>query len=170
TIFPGIQGGPLMHVIAAKAVAFQEALQPAFAKYAEQIVKNARVLAAALLERKFNLITGGTDNHLILMDLRQENMTGDEAARRLETAGIVANKNGIPNDPLPSRVTSGLRLGVPAVTTQGMGEAEMLQIAGAIDRVLRSQGDDATLAQIQSQLSELSQRFPYGGQDEPNRK
>jgi len=162
TVFPGIQGGPLMHVIAAKAVAFQEALQPSFKVYARQIVNNAKALAEAMLARGFQLITGGTENHLILVDLRKENMTGAEAARRLEEAGIVANKNGIPNDPWGPRVTSGLRLGVPAITTQGMKEPEMGQIAEYIDRAIRSSGDPAVLEAIRKETNELCQRYPLG--------
>ncbi|MCK5243402.1 serine hydroxymethyltransferase [bacterium] len=159
-IFPGVQGGPLMHVIAAKAVAFHEAHQPAFKAYAQQIVSNAKVLAEELLSRGFNLLTNGTDNHLILIDLRKENMTGADAARRLEEGGIVVNKNGIPDDPLGPRITSGIRLGVPAITSQGMREAEMHQIAGYIDQVVRGNGEAAELEKISNSVRELCERFP----------
>jgi glycine hydroxymethyltransferase len=161
-IFPGVQGGPLMHVIAAKAVAFHEAQQPTFKIYAQQIVNNAKSLAEDLLSRGFNLLTGGTENHLILIDLRNENMTGAEAARRLEEAGIVANKNGIPDDPLGPRVTSGIRLGVPAITSQGMGETEMHHIAGFVDQVVRGTGEVAELEKIRASVRELCERFPIG--------
>lgn len=162
-VFPGVQGGPLMHVVAAKAVCFHEAMQPSFRDYARQIVSNAQALAAALLERKFDLVTGGTDNHLILVDLRNQNMTGAEAAARLEESGIVANKNGIPNDPLGPRVTSGLRLGVPAVTTQGMREPEMAWIAERIARALRGDGGAGELEKIRHEVRELCERFTGGG-------
>ncbi|MCD4814152.1 serine hydroxymethyltransferase [bacterium] len=160
SIFPGIQGGPLMHVVAAKAVAFHEALQPEFKVYTKQIISNAKVLSEAMLERGFQLITGGTDNHLILVDLRKENKTGAEVAQRLEDAGIVANKNGIPNDPLGPRVTSGIRLGVPAITSQGMKEIEMQMIAGYIDDVVRGSGDAEDLKTIREKVRELCNRFP----------
>jgi glycine hydroxymethyltransferase len=164
TIFPGIQGGPLMHVIAAKAVAFHEAAQPEFAKYSRRIVDNAQALARGLLQRGFKLITGGTDNHLLLMDLRAENLTGAEAAERLEQAGIVANKNGIPFDPQGPRVTSGVRLGTAALSTRGMGIAEMEQVAGFIEKVLRHGSDPALLGGVRSQVAELCARFPVFAQ------
>lgn len=160
TIFPGIQGGPLMHAIAAKAVAFQEALQPAFRDYAHRIVANTRTLADALLKRGFRLVTGGTDNHLLLLNLQHDGMTGADAATRLETAGLVANKNGIPYDPQGPRVTSGVRLGTAAITTRGMGGAEMELIAGFIDAILHGDGDPGRLAGIRGQVAELCGRFP----------
>ncbi|MEW6516359.1 MAG: serine hydroxymethyltransferase [candidate division FCPU426 bacterium] len=158
-IFPGIQGGPLVHVIAAKAVCFHEAMQPAFRDYARQVVANAKALAAALLAQEFELLTGGTDNHLVLIDLRREHLTGAEAAARLEEAGIIANKNGIPNDPRGPRVTSGLRLGAPALTTQGLREPEMAQVADLITRTLRGTTEPA---KIREEVRELCRRFPVG--------
>ena len=137
-LFPGAQGGPLMHIIGAKAVAFGEALQPSFKTYAKQVVANAKALAASLIEHNYRITSGGTDNHLMLVDLRRrdENLSGADAEKWLEAAGIVTNKNGIPDDPRPPRVTSGLRLGTPAVTTRGMKESQMRQIAAWIDAVL----------------------------------
>jgi glycine hydroxymethyltransferase len=137
-VFPGMQGGPLMHVIAAKAVAFGECLQPAFKEYARQVVANAKALSAALVKQGFRITTGGTDNHLMLVDLRKksEKLTGADAEKWLERAGMVCNKNGIPDDPRPPKVTSGIRLGTPATTTRGLKEAQMEQIAGWIERVM----------------------------------
>jgi glycine hydroxymethyltransferase len=160
TIFPGIQGGPLMHVITAKAVAFHEALQPDFAVYAKQVVTNAKILAETLLGNGFTLVTGGTDNHLILVDLRSVGMTGAQAAERLENAGIVANKNGIPYDPLPPRTTSGIRLGTPALTTRGMLEPDMKTIGNLINRVLRGTGEASELERVRREVQELCKRFP----------
>jgi glycine hydroxymethyltransferase len=159
-VFPGLQGGPLMHVIAAKAVAFGEAAQPSFTAYARQIVANARALAAALLTRGFTLVTGGTENHLLLLDLRPQGLTGADAANRLEAAGIVANKNGIPYDPQGPRVTSGLRLGTAALTTRGMQEPELEWVAGKIDRVLRGPADPKLWDQVRGEVAEFCQRFP----------
>ncbi|MCC6906896.1 MAG: serine hydroxymethyltransferase [Phycisphaerales bacterium] len=163
-LFPGVQGGPLMHIIAAKAVAFGEALQPSFKTYCAQVVKNARALAAALAERNYRLCSGGTDNHLMLVDLRQrdENLTGADAEKWLESAGIITNKNGIPNDPRPPRVTSGLRLGSPALTTRGLKEREMTQVAEWIDRVLGSAGDAATCETVRGEIAEFCKAFPLG--------
>ena len=138
-------------------------MQPAFRDYARQIVTNAQTLASALRERKFDLVTGGTDNHLVLVDLRGKNLTGAEAAARLEEAGIVANKNGIPNDPLGPRVTSGLRLGVPAITTLGMREPEMEWIAERIARALHGDGGAGELEKIRHEVRELCERFAEGG-------
>ncbi len=137
-VFPGAQGGPLMHVIAAKAVAFGEALKPEFKVYSQQVVKNAKALAGALVELGYRVTTGGTDNHLMLVDLRarNENLTGSEAEKWLEGAGLICNKNGIPDDPRPPKITSGIRLGTPASTTRGFREPEMRQVAAWIDRVL----------------------------------
>ncbi len=161
-LFPGVQGGPLMHIIAAKAVAFGEALRPEFKDYCAQIVANAQALAQALIDRGFRITTNGTDNHLMLVDLQPKgaDLTGADAERWLEAAGIITNKNGIPNDPRPPRVTSGLRLGTPAVTTRGLTEEHMTQIAGWIDRVLESQGDEATARQIRAEVEDLCGRFP----------
>lgn len=135
-IFPGIQGGPLMHVIAGKAVAFFEALQPEFKTYCGQVVENSRILAAEFARHGYRLVSGGTDNHLFLVDLRPKNLSGKEAEERLERAGITVNKNAIPYDPAPPRVTSGIRVGTPAITTRGFGAAEMPQVAELMDQAL----------------------------------
>ncbi len=137
-VFPGMQGGPLMHVIAAKAVAFNECLQPSFKTYAAQVVANAKALASALTSLGYRITTGGTDNHLMLVDLRRKSdqLTGADAEKWLEQAGIICNKNGIPEDPRPPKFTSGIRLGTPAITTRGLGVAEMPKVAGFIDKVL----------------------------------
>ena len=161
-VFPGSQGGPLMHVIAAKAIAFGEALRPEFAAYSAQVVANAKALAAALTERGYRLCTGGTDNHLMLVDLRQRSadLTGADAEKWLESAGIICNKNGIPNDPRPPMVTSGLRLGTPALTSRGLLEAEMAKVAGWLDRVMGSKGDAAECAAVRGEIREFCTRFP----------
>ena len=159
-IFPGIQGGPLMHIITAKAVAFAEALKPEFADYQKQIVKNAGVLAEELIKHGFDLVSGGTDNHLILVDLTHKGITGQEAERALGKAGIVANKNSIPFDKKGPKITSGLRLGTPALTTREMKEEEMKIIAGLIKRVLENPGSENTLMKAQKSVSELCRRFP----------
>ena len=161
TIFPGLQGGPLMHVIAAKAVAFKEALEPSFKEYQQQILDNAQALAAGLKERGFRLITDGTDNHLMLVDVRNKKVTGKVAEKALDKAGITANKNTIPNDPESPFVTSGLRLGTPAVTTRGMKTSEMTKIAEFIDRALTAPDDEANLAQIKKEVIELCNKFPF---------
>jgi len=163
-LFPGFQGGPLMHVIAAKAVAFWEALQPSFREYAAQIVANAKALAAALEDEGFRLVSGGTENHLMLIDLRpfDPELTGKVAQDVLDRAGITLNKNTIPNDPRSPFVTSGLRIGTPAVTTAGMTEPEMEEIAGLIGRALRRRDDDATLAEVREAAATLCSKFtPY---------
>ncbi len=163
-VFPGVQGGPLMHVIAAKAVAFAEALAPGFKEYQEQTLKNARAFAGALVEREFKPLSGGTDNHLILVDLTNKNITGKDAESALEKAGVTVNKNAIPFDKLPPAVSSGIRVGTPAVTTRGMKEAEMEKIADFMDRALRHWGDEKKLAAINSEARELCLSFPvYGG-------
>jgi glycine hydroxymethyltransferase len=159
-VFPGLQGGPLMHVIAAKAVAFAEARTPAFAAYSRRVTGNARVLAAALVERGFTLVTGGTDNHLLLLDLRPLGLTGADAAARLEAAGIVANKNGIPFDPQGPRVTSGVRLGTAALTTRGLQEKDMVWVAERITRVLRGTGAAAELEAVRAEVAGFCARFP----------
>jgi glycine hydroxymethyltransferase len=159
-VFPGIQGGPLMHVIAAKAVSFHEAAQESFRAYAQQVVLNAKALAEALLGQGLSLITGGTDNHLVLLDLRAEGKTGAEVAEQLELAGIVANKNGIPYDPLGSRVTSGVRLGVAAITSLGMRQAEMSLIAEWIATVIRHLGDEQAIKKMNQEVRGLCNRFP----------
>lgn len=160
TIFPGLQGGPLMHIIAAKAVAFHEAEQPSFKAYARQVVANARALAEALLGLDFHLVTGGTDNHLLLIDLRHEHLTGAEAAERLELAGIVANKNGIPYDPRPPRVTSGVRLGAAALTTRGMKEQDMQRIARYIQTILHGGTGPEDWDRIRREIAEWCNSFP----------
>lgn len=161
TIFPGLQGGPLMHVIAAKAVSFKEALDPSFKVYQQKILDNAQALAKALKEHGFRLITGGTDNHLMLVDVRNKKVTGKIAEKALDKAGITANKNTIPNDPESPFVTSGLRLGTPAVTTRGMGTAEMVKIADFIDRALTAPEDENNLAAIKKEVVELCSKFPF---------
>src|SRR3954451_3662759 len=162
SIFPGSQGGPLMHIIAAKAVAFGEALRPEFKTYAQQIVKNARALAAALQKKGYRLQSGGTDNHLMLVDLRARNanFTGAEAEKALEQAGIITNKNAILNDPRPPKVTSGLRLGTPAITTRGLKEADMQTVSDFIDRGLHAKDDAAALGKIKAEVAEFCKRFP----------
>ena len=163
-VFPGLQGGPLMHVIAAKAVAFSEALQPEFREYAAQIVRNARALATALEGEGFRLVSGGTDNHLMLIDLRpfDPELTGKEAQEVLDRAGITLNKNTIPNDPRSPFVTSGLRIGTPAVTTAGMTEPEMGEIAALIGRALRHRADEGALAEVREAAATLCSKFtPY---------
>src|SRR5881275_682268 len=147
-VFPGMQGGPLMHVIAAKAVCFHEAAQPSFRDYADGIVRNARALAGALAGEGFRIVSGGTDNHLMLVDLRPFGVTGKVAQEALDRAGITLNKNTIPNDPESPFVTSGLRIGTAAVTTAGMGEGEMAEIASLIARVLRATDDEATATEV----------------------
>ena len=159
-IFPGIQGGPLMHVIAAKAVAFKEALLPEFKEYAVQVVKNAQALAGGLVEKGYKLVSGGTDNHLMLVDFTGTEITGKVAERALEDAGITVNKNAVPDDPRSPFVTSGIRIGTPATTTRGLKEPEMLQVAEWIDRALQNIDDAAELAKIRAEVKELCLRFP----------
>jgi glycine hydroxymethyltransferase len=161
-VFPGSQGGPLMHIIAAKAVAFGEALRPEFKTYAAQVVANAKALAEALVAKGYRLCSGGTDNHLMLVDLRgrDANLTGADAEKWLESAGMIVNKNGIPNDPRPPMVTSGLRLGTPALTTRGFREGEMRQVGAWLDRVLGAKGDAAVASQVRGEIRALCQRFP----------
>ncbi len=161
-LFPGMQGGPLMHVIFAKAIAFGEALKPEFKSYQQQVVANARALAEAMIGCGYRITSGGTDNHLMLVDLqtRDADLTGADAEKWLEQAGIITNKNGIPNDPRPPKLTSGLRLGTPALTTRGMGETEMAEVAGLIDRVMDARGDDAKLAAVREDVRALCARFP----------
>ena len=163
-IFPGIQGGPLMHVIAAKAVAFKEALTPEFREYQGQIVKNAKALATALTARGFKLTSGGTDNHLMLVDLTETGLTGKVAEEALDRAGITVNKNGIPFDTRSPFITSGIRIGTPAATTHGLKEQEMELVAGFIADVLGNVEDAAKLAAVKTQVNALMQRFPlYAG-------
>ena len=159
-VFPGVQGGPLMHVIAAKAVCFGECLKPDFKTYSAQVVKNAQVLAAALAALGYRIVSGGTDNHLMLVDLRPKGLNGKVASETLDKAAITVNKNGIPFDTEKITLGGGIRIGTPAVTTRGMKEAEMQQIAAWIDRALTNKDDEAALAQIRKEVSETNQRFP----------
>ncbi len=159
-VFPGLQGGPLMHVIAGKAVAFREALAPAFKSYCEQIVANAKALAEGIAGAGFRVVSGGTDNHLFLLSLVDRDTTGKMAQTALDRAGITANKNMVPFDPRKPMVTSGVRIGTPAVTTRGMGEAEMAEIAGFIRRVLEAPGDVEGLDAIREEVEMLCRRFP----------
>ena len=159
-VFPGIQGGPLMHVVAAKAVCFKEALEPGFAAYQQQIVANARRLAAGLSAAGFRLVSGGTDNHLMLVDVFSKGLTGKVAEAALGKAGITVNKNAIPFDKNPPMVASGIRIGTPAITSRGMGEPEMDAIAEFIGRALASPDDDAALAMVRSEVEVLCRRFP----------
>jgi glycine hydroxymethyltransferase len=161
-VFPGLQGGPLMHVIAAKAVAFHEAAQPGFRDYATGIVRNAQALADGLAGEGFRIVSGGTDNHLMLVDLRPFGVTGKVAQESLDRAGVTVNKNAIPNDPEKPFVTSGLRLGTAAVTTAGMGEPEMAEIASLIATVLRKQDDDTVAADVRDAAARLCSKYtPY---------
>ncbi len=159
-IFPGIQGGPLMHVIAAKAVAFKEALGDEYKSYTQQIVANAKKLAGVLSDRGFRLVSGGTDNHLVLVDLSPMGLTGAEAEERLELAGITVNKNAIPFDKQPPRVTSGIRIGTPAVTTRGLGVDEMEEVANYIADILSSDSPDSIIRSVRKKVAEICQRFP----------
>jgi len=158
-VFPGLQGGPLEHVIAAKAVALGEANTPEFKRYARQVVQNAQALAAALVERGYAIVSGGTDTHLMLVDLRPKQVTGKEAQELLDRAGITVNKNTIPGDPQKAFVTSGIRIGTPAVTTRGFTETEMHTVATLIDTVLTKQ-DDGTIARVKADVRELTEQFP----------
>jgi glycine hydroxymethyltransferase len=160
SIFPGNQGGPLMHVIAGKAVAFLEALRPEFLAYQRQILQNATALATALMEAGFRLVSGGTDNHLMLLDLRDGELTGKKAQECLDHARITTNRNTVPFDPRSPFVTSGVRLGTPAVTTRGMKEAEMREIAAFIARSLATPDDAAVLAAVARDVEALCRRFP----------
>ncbi len=159
-VFPGLQGGPLMHVIAAKAICFKEAMSPEFKAYQQQIVKNAAVLADALSNKGYRIVSGGTDNHLMLVDLRPKNATGKEVQIACDKAGITLNKNMIPFDPEKPMVTSGVRIGTPAVTTRGMKEPEMLRIADFIDRAVKNKNDDAALDAIRKEVSLFTKDFP----------
>jgi len=159
-IFPGIQGGPLMHVIAAKAVAFKEALTPEFKTYAGQVVKNAQALAAELVSRGYNLVSGGTDNHLMLVDFSGSDLTGKVAEETLEKAGVTVNKNAVPFDTRSPFVTSGIRIGTPASTTRGLKEKEMRQIGAWIDEALQNIENDTVLARIRGEIRELCEQFP----------
>lgn len=160
-VFPGIQGGPLMHIIAAKAVAFKEALEPGFREYSAQVIENARALAEALASAGYRIVTGGTDTHLLLVDLRPKNITGKDAAEALYSAGISANMNLIPFDEKPPRVTSGIRLGTPVVTTRGMGEKEMEEIASIMDSVLSDIGNESAVNEARKRVKKLAGSFSF---------
>ncbi|WP_318245308.1 serine hydroxymethyltransferase [Paenibacillus gallinarum] len=159
-VFPGSQGGPLMHVIAAKAVALGEALQPSFKTYAQNVVKNAQVLAETLIAEGLNVVSGGTDNHLMLIDTRSVNITGKEAEHVLDSIGITVNKNAIPFDPTSPFVTSGIRIGTPAATSRGMDEAAMVEIGKIIAKTLKNTKDAAVLEEAKRQVTELTDKFP----------
>ncbi len=159
-VFPGSQGGPLMHVIAAKAVAFKEDLQPSFKEYARQIIRNAKAMAAEFLSRGYDVVSGGTDTHLMLVDLSNRAITGKEAEKALEQAGITVNKNMVPFDKQSPFVTSGIRVGTPALTTRGMKEEEMRTIVGLIDRVLQNLGNEQVYRSVFEEVQELCRKFP----------
>ena len=159
-IFPGIQGGPLMHIIAAKAVAFKEALLPEFKEYQKQVVKNAKAMADALVKGGLRIVSGGTDNHLMLVDLRAKGVTGKQAEESLEKAGITCNKNAIPNDPEKPFITSGVRLGTPAITARGRKEDEAVKIAEMIIKVLENVNDAAKIAEVKNEVLKLTEKFP----------
>ena len=159
-IFPGIQGGPLMHIIVAKAVAFKEALSPEFKEYQKQVVKNAKAMADALVKGGLRIVSGGTDNHLMLVDLRAKGVTGKQAEESLEKAGITCNKNAIPNDPEKPFITSGVRLGTPAITARGMKEDEAVKIAEMIIKVLENINDDEKIAEVKNEVLKLTEKFP----------
>ncbi|MCC6140275.1 MAG: serine hydroxymethyltransferase [Nitrospira sp.] len=159
-IFPGLQGGPLMHVIAAKAVALKEALSPSFKKYQQQVQANAKVLAQGLLDRGYKIVSGGTDTHLFLVNLTNKGITGKEADAALDAAGIIVNKNAVPYDEKPPAVASGIRIGAPIVSTRGMREAEMKEIVSLIDRVLQNRQNAAVLEEVRVQAKTLCNRFP----------
>jgi glycine hydroxymethyltransferase len=160
TVFPGTQGGPLMHVIAAKAVAFLEALQPEFKVYQQQVLDNSRAMADALVKRGFNIVSGGTDNHLFLMDLINKNITGKDADAALHNANITVNKNAVPNDPRPPMVTSGLRIGTPAATTRGFKETEIRELAGWIADILDDIGNEKKIADVKDKVLAMCRKFP----------
>ncbi len=162
-VFPGLQGGPLMHVIAAKAVAFKEAQEPSFVDYQKQVIANAKALAETLIARGLRIVSGRTDSHVMLVDLRSKKITGKEAERVLGEAHITCNKNGIPNDPEKPMVTSGIRLGSPAMTTRGFKEAEAKQVANFIADVLDNPNDPENIAKVRAQVAELTKRFPVYG-------
>ena len=162
-IFPGLQGGPLMHVIAAKAVAFKEAATPEFRAYQQQVVANARVFSQELIKRGLRIVSGRTESHVFLLDLRAKNITGKEAEAALGRADITVNKNGIPNDPQKPMVTSGIRIGTPAMTTRGFTEAETIQVANLVADVLDAPNDEAVLAQVREKVAALCKRFPVYG-------
>jgi glycine hydroxymethyltransferase len=160
TIFPGIQGGPLEHVIAAKAIAFKEALQPEFKEYQQRVIDNAQTMAKAFIDHGFNIVSGGTDNHLMLIDLRNKNITGKEAQLLLDSVGITVNKNTVPNETNSMFVTSGIRLGTPAVTTRGFGKNEMVDIADLIYFTIENKNDEDSLNRVRDFVLTLCNKFP----------
>ncbi|NOU09616.1 MAG: serine hydroxymethyltransferase [Nitrospira sp.] len=160
-VFPGLQGGPLMHVIAAKAVAFQEALSPGFKRYQQQVLANAKALAQGLIECGYKIVSGGTDTHLMLLNLSNKGITGKDADAALDAAGIIVNKNAVPYDEKPPAVASGIRLGAPIVSTRGMRELEMKQIVGLVDRVLQHRQEPAVLEEVRVEAKALNSRFPF---------
>ena len=162
-VFPGLQGGPLMHVIAAKAVAFKEALSPDFKSYQKQVISNARVMAETLVKRGMRIVSGGTESHLMLVDLRTKNITGKDAEALLGDVHITVNKNAIPKDPQKAMVTSGIRLGSPAITTRGFGAVEAAKTADLIADILEKPGDAATIDRVRREVADLTQRFPVYG-------
>jgi glycine hydroxymethyltransferase len=159
-VFPGIQGGPLMHVIAAKAVAFKEALEPGFKTYQQQVVKNARAMAGVFLDRGFDVVSGGTDDHLFLVSFIKQGLTGKAADAALGAANITVNKNAVPNDPQSPFVTSGIRVGTPAITTRGFGEAESIQLAGWMCDILDDVENQATIDAVKARVLDVCARFP----------
>jgi glycine hydroxymethyltransferase len=165
SVFPGMQGGPLMHVIAGKAVAFGEALQPSFRAYAEAVIENAKAMSDELVSLGMSIVSGGTDTHLMLVDITSTEMSGKKAERILDSVGITTNKNAIPNDPRPPMQTSGIRLGSPAVTTRGYGTGEMRQVARMIVETLAHPEDEGVLGRVRDEVAELSRRFPHPGVD-----
>ena len=159
-VFPGTQGGPLEHVIAAKAIAFGEILTDEFTTYAKQVVSNAQAMTKALVKRNYQIISGGTDNHLMLIDLRNKNITGKKAQETLDKAHITLNKNAVPYDDKSPFVTSGIRVGVPAITTRGMNEADMETVVDMIDRVLMNIDDEKCVSQVKDDVKQFMTRFP----------
>jgi glycine hydroxymethyltransferase len=159
-VFPGFQGGPLMHVVAAKAVAFKEALQADFVEYSRQVIKNAQAMAKKLIDLGYDIVSGGTDTHLMLVDLRNRELTGKDAEAALEAAGITVNKNMVPEDPQPPTVTSGIRIGTPALTSRGMKENEMREVAFLMDKILSDINNEAVLQRVSDQVLDLCKRFP----------
>jgi len=163
TVFPGVQGGPLMHIIAAKAVCFHEALQPQFREYQRQVVVNAKALAAGLAKHGYRIVSGGTDNHLMLVDVGAKGVTGKDCQLALDEAGITVNKNTIPYDPNKPAIASGIRIGTPAVTTRGMRDAEMERIGALIGRILQAKGDETVAKDVAAEVLDLTRRFPVPG-------
>jgi len=161
TIFPGIQGGPHMNIIAAKAVCFKEALEPEFKSYQQQVVKNAQVVAKVFKDEGFRLVSGGTDNHLVLVDVSSKGLTGAEAEKLLEEAGITVNKNAIPFDPKPPRITSGIRIGTPAITTRGLKEKEVEEVAGYMCEILKNPDNEGLRKEIREKVRKICERFPF---------